>query len=308
MAFVGLHIHKTAGTSLLRYFEKHASRRIYGAYALRNYRLLELPLWASANITSRDIFWGHSIYESFFYDVAEPIKLFTFLRHPNDRIISWYNMLKRRNKLKKAVSFTAFATLNANSISRMLTNRFPSLISSSTASLSDQAISVLDKMAFVGFQEHYSSHLPALLEWMKAPLCVETLNTYHNKAKTSPNDNGNNIAILNKLNEQDLRLYALAYERYGEDPLHSNRECFQELLSHSTMLDRAEIKKHQTKAAQKAFVNSLRYSLGDAGLEFYIRNLSRSYLNCEHICEQIMSRSQSKSEKSRYDLLDEDRV
>ena len=75
MPFIGLHIHKTAGTSLLRYLEQQAPMRLYGAYALRNFRLLEIPLWASTNLTTRDIFWGHAIYESFFYDLAQPVQL-----------------------------------------------------------------------------------------------------------------------------------------------------------------------------------------------------------------------------------------
>ena len=292
MPFIGLHIHKTAGTSVLRYLERHAPSRLYGAYALRNFRLLELPLWASANLTSRDIFWGHAIYESFFYDVAEPVRLFTFLRDPTERIISWYSMLKRRKKLKKsAISLEAFATAHSNSMCRMLVMRFPSLVEDESALLSDQAMAVLEKMGFVGFQCHYSDHFTQLLEWMRVPICTQTLGARHNTAKKSSALDWEDQALLQRLNDQDHRLYALAYERYGAQPLHPERQLLMDSLISMANVDRAAIRQKQLKSAQKKFVSSLRFSLGDVGMESYVCRLNASFGACERVLDKALKRS-----------------
>lgn len=287
---------------MLRYLEQHAPLRLYGAYALRNYRLLELPLWASANLSSRDIFWGHAIYESFYYDVAEPIRLFTFLRDPNERILSWYSMLKRRKKLKKsAIGLEAFAVAHSNSICRMLVMRFPSLVGDSSAPLADQAMAVLECMGFVGFQCHYSDHLPQLLDWMRVPICTQTLGTRHNTAKKASILDSEDQAMLQRLNDQDHRLYTLAYERYGQRPLHPERQVLMGTLISKDNADRVAIRQKQLKAAQKKFISSLRFSLGDAGLESYIRRLNGSFITCERLLDKALKRSYNVIEASRED-------
>ncbi|MGB7565032.1 MAG: hypothetical protein WBM08_09790 [Prochlorococcaceae cyanobacterium] len=296
MPFVGLHIHKTAGTSLLRYFEQQVPFRLYGAYSLRNFRLLELPLWASTNLTSRDIFWGHAIYESFFYDVAKPLNLFTFLRDPSERIHSWYSMLKRRKKLKKsAASLEMFATSHANSICLMLVTRFPSLVGDPTASLSDQALSVLEHMGFVGFQCHYSSHLPQMLEWMQVPISSDTVNARHNTAKRALKIDPAEQRLLDQLNEEDNRLYTLAFQRYADQPLNPERQVNLGSLLSNSAIDRQKIRTRQTKNAQRKFINSLRHSLGDVGVEAYLRSLNKTFGQCEYLLDKALAHSNSES-------------
>lgn len=292
MPFVGLHIHKTAGTSLLRYLEQQAPFRLYGAYSLRNFRLLELPLWASGNLTSRDIFWGHAIYESFFYETSEPLSLFTFLRDPSERIYSWYSMLKRRKKLKKsATSLETFAASHSNSICMMLVTRFPSLAGDPSASLSDQALSVLDQMGFVGFQSHYSTHLPLMLEWMRVPINSEILSARHNTAKRSLAIDFSEQQLLDHVNQEDNRLYTLAYERYGNQPLNSERKVDLNAVLSSSTADRQTIRARQTKNAQKKFISSLRHSLGDVGVEAYVRSLNNTFGKCELLLDKVLARS-----------------
>jgi len=296
MAYVGLHIHKTAGTSLLRYLEQQAPFRLYGAYSLRNFRLHELPLWATANLTSRDIFWGHAIYESFFYDLIEPLSLFTFLRDPSERIYSWYNMLKRRNKLKKsATCIEAFATSHSNSICLMLIKRFPSLAGDTSASLSDQALSVLDQMSFVGFQSHYRTHLPIMLEWMDIPIHSETLSTRHNTAKRPLANDPGEQRLLDQLNEEDNRLYALAYQRYAEQPLNTDKKIDLRNQLNKSDTDRQVIRTQQTKSAQKKLISSLRHSLGDVGVEAYVRSLKNSFGQCDQLLDKVLAHSGSEA-------------
>ena len=288
MSFVGLHIHKTAGTSLLRYIDKQAPHRLYGAYALRNYRRLELPLWASGRQTSRDIFWGHAIYESFFYESITPLHLFTFLRDPVDRIVSWYSMLKRRKKLKKAaVSLEAFAERHKNSICKMIVSRFPSLVEDGDANLADQALSVLDHMAFVGFQSQYDIHLRCMLDWMQVPICEETLSTKHNTAKTSADIDASDKDLISRLNRQDIRFYKIAHERYANHPLNVERQVNFGTLLKKTPTEIQAIKAEQTRRAQKKFISSLRFSLGGVGMESYVKSLHASFAQCKALLAEM---------------------
>jgi hypothetical protein len=294
MPFVGLHIHKTAGTSLLRYFEQHVPLRLYGAYSLRNFRMLELPLWASANMTSRDIFWGHAIYESFFYDVATPLSLFTFLRDPSERIYSWYSMLKRRKKLKKSgTSLEAFAISHSNSICTMLVTRFPSLIGDSSASLSDRALSVLDSMGFVGLQSEYSNHLPLMLEWMQVPVSEEAISKRHNTARRHRAIDPKEQQMINQVNEEDNRLYTIACERYTCQPLNPEKKVDFSSLMINSPVDREAIRTRQSKSAQKKFISSLRHSLGDVGVEAYVRTMNKTFGQCECLLNKMLTHSQN---------------
>jgi hypothetical protein len=288
MSFVGLHIHKTAGTSFLRYIEEVSPLRLYGAYSLRNFRMLEQPLWATQNLTSRDIFWGHSIYESFFYDLSVPIRLFTFLRDPQERIISWFNMLKRRNKLKKfGLTLEEFATAHDNSMSKMLVTRFPSLIGDPTARLADQAMNVLNQMGFIGFQSHYDQHLPLLLEWMKVPILPELVQRRHNIAKASKKIAATDQASLAGLNEEDHLLFVNASKEYLHEPLHCDRNIEFRKITRIGQAERSAIKHKQTKSAQRKYINSLRFSLGDAGVDEHIKMMSESYGNCSLLFDKL---------------------
>ena len=295
MPYVGLHIHKTAGTSLLRYLEEHAPLRLYGAYALRNFRYLELPLWATHNVTSKDIFWGHSIYESFFYNVADPIRLFTFLREPNERLLSWYSMLKRRGKLKRnAQSLELFAEAHSNSMSNMLIDRFPSLIRNTSTELHRQALDILEQMCFVGFQSHYSEHLPVLLEWLNVRQNSEHHKRRHNSAPSRGNLSSSENAILDIYNEQDNKLYSLALERFAENPI-NRQEGIIFLENVECASKQEQIRSRQVKAAQKKFLSSLRYSIGEVGLEQYITNVDATYEQCK----ARLTRSSPNSEAGR---------
>ncbi|MEB3334046.1 MAG: sulfotransferase family 2 domain-containing protein [Cyanobacteriota bacterium] len=291
MPFVGLHIHKTAGTSLLRYLEEAAPLRLYGAYSLRNFRLLEQPLWASQNLTSRDIFWGHSIYESFFYDLSVPTRLFTFLRDPQERILSWFNMLKRRKKLKKAgLSLEEFALAHDNSMCAMLVSRFPSLIGDPTARLSEQAMNVLNQMSFVGFQSHFDQHLPILLELMNISVRSDLLKKRHNIARSPMQISKADQDSLAGLNEEDHLLYAKASERYIQNPLNPERKVDFHNMVGISEAERSLIKKKQTKSAQRKYISSLRFSLGDAGVEEHVKIVTGAYANCSRVLDKLIGK------------------
>lgn len=292
MPYIGLHIHKTAGTSLLRYLEAYAPQRFYGAYALRNFRLLELPLWATENHTSRDIFWGHAIYESFFYESIAPVKLFTFLRDPVERIISWYNMLKRRKKLKRsAASLEAFVESHRNSICTMLISRFPSLVEQTDQPPSSQALSILSHMGFIGFQSHFNDQLPQLLEWMDVPVKQEAIGARYNISKSVAGIDPYQRQVIEAANQEDVKLYNYAFNLYSEKPLHADRNVVFKVLASNSGNDLNAIKAVQAKKAQRKFISSLCFSLGDAGVESYLRSLNASYSHCESLISSKIKRT-----------------
>jgi hypothetical protein len=297
--FVGLHIHKTAGTSLLRYLEGSVPRRLHGAYALRNYQQSELPLWASSVPLTKDIFWGHSIYESFFYHAIRPIHLFTFLRDPSERIVSWYSMLRRRKKLKKAgMNLESFAEAHSNSICKMLISRFPSLSGPTEASLSEQAFSVLEHMSFVGFQCQYTEDLRQLLEWMKVPVHDKKLSTRHNIAKKATLIDSSDQAMLNRLNQQDNLLYSHAFECFSSTPLKQGRHLSLHSLASASGLDPKNIRSEQLRAAQKKFILGLRLSIGDIGVDSYIKQICSSFESCEQLMANVFDKNNTSSEIS----------
>ena len=294
MPFIGLHIHKTAGTSFLRYLEKMAPDRLYGAYSLRNLRRLEIPLWATPNLTSKDIFWGHMIYESFFYDIPTDLRLFTVIREPNQRLISWFRMLERRKKLKESsMSLEEFATIHANSMTKMLISRFPSLAGSKADRLSDRAMNVIEHMGFVGFQSVFSEHLPMLLEWMKVPISKDLLQARHNIANIDNKCTESESQILDLMNDEDQRFYQLAYQRYYNHPLNEERS-----VNYATMTNTFEakhsIKLQQTKSAQHKYIKSLRFSIGEAGVEDHLRSMEVGYSHCLSLWELIVRQNVKK--------------
>jgi hypothetical protein len=202
-------------------------------------------------------------------------------------------MLLRRKKLKTAeINLETFAKAHSNSICRMLIDRFPSLITTPSASLAEQAMGVLDTMGFVGFQEHYTEQLPLLLDWMKVSVCLQTIHERHNTAKKSLKISKKMGSLLEELNDQDQLLYDLAYDRYGKNPLHPERQWLGGSLPSLSNINRDYIRARQIKTAQKKFLNSLRFSLGDAGVESYIRTISQNLSDCKNLLsEDAYSRS-----------------
>lgn len=278
MVFVGLHIHKTAGTSLLRYLETHAGERLYGSYSLRNLRRLEMPLWAYDNKGEKDIFWGHSIYESFFYGMTKPARLFTFLREPQQRIVSWYKMLHRRKKLKKnCTTLEEFAAKHSNSMSKMLVNRFPTLAGDKDQRLSQRALMVLEQMTFVGLQANFSEHLKLLLELMNVPVQKDLLLARHNTDKPKRGLDIGDVAFVDKFNEEDHLLYEEAARRYFDSPVSPDRNVTWSSGFGLNQTERENLLTVQRQAAQRKFISSLQYSIGDMALESHLEQMVSSY-------------------------------
>ena len=163
--FFGLHIHKTAGMTLLEQIKGQLERDqhyINSMYAV-NFRnnVSELEERLPDELKNVRIVFGHGIHQymlTFFKD--RNVKLFTFLREPISRIISWYcydrKLLKRFGH--KVPSFEEFYNryFPHRSLCTMITQAFPVFIDSHDDPLYLQAISVLKKFYFVAILDDFS--------------------------------------------------------------------------------------------------------------------------------------------------------
>ena len=93
LIYLGLHIHKTAGTTLLEHFCKHIDTGKYkDTRSFFNYQngIHSYDEISSCAKRKTWLIWGHAVDESMLYGLKKKVFLFAFLRNPVDRIISWY--------------------------------------------------------------------------------------------------------------------------------------------------------------------------------------------------------------------------
>ena len=203
LIYFGLHIQKTAGTTLTMHLRQHVNIEKYKTAGANYYYqngvcpIDELPLSIKKKLL---IIWGHDAHESMLYKLDKKVFLFTFLRHPVDRAISWYKF--RRDRLNRKESFKEFVKSRSNHMCKMLIRKFPSLVSSKEESLSLKAISVLNHFNFIGCQENFTNHSKLLLQKMRLPLIEEVIK--YNVSKS--NDTFDQDLVAEK-NQEDLNLY-----------------------------------------------------------------------------------------------------
>jgi hypothetical protein len=218
---VGLHIQKCAGTTLQTHIAEcpRAGSWFWHTSADVNYRNSSLEIDAR-NTPSRQtvqVIWGHEVFDYFLRFFSDrPIHLFTFIRHPAKRIISWYKYEARgyekaRGTLEGFPNFEQFMSDKRNHMCRFIIDRFSSLDTSGSEILHKRAVSILDKFAFIGVQEDFQSGANHLLKFMGLPSLPED--------SRKNVDDGNldleyNMETIIGKNKQDMALYEYVLERY----------------------------------------------------------------------------------------------
>jgi hypothetical protein len=218
---VGLHVQKCAGTTLQIHIAEcpRAGSWFWHTSADVNYRNSALEVDAR-NTPSRQtvqIIWGHEVFDYFLRFFSDrPIYLFTFLRHPAKRLISWYKYEARgyeksRGTLEGFPTFSKFLADKRNHMCRFIIDRFPNLDNSGSDVPHKRAISILDKFAFIGLQEDFQAGANHLLKFMGLPPLAE--NSRQNV------DDGNldleyNMEEIMTKNKHDMALYDYVLERY----------------------------------------------------------------------------------------------
>jgi hypothetical protein len=177
--YVGLHVQKCAGTTLQMHIAEcpRASSWFWHTSPDINYQNSSLEI-EERNTPSRNhvkVLWGHAVFGYFLrFFVDRPVYLFTFLRNPAERIISWYKYEAReyekaRGSMEGFDSFDNYVIKRQNHMCRFILNRFSRLDTSGSKKLHERTISVLEKFAFVGVQEHFQEGANNLLEFMDLP-------------------------------------------------------------------------------------------------------------------------------------------
>jgi Sulfotransferase family len=218
---VGLHIQKCAGTTLQTHIAEcpRAGSWFWHTSADVNYRnsSLEIDVRNTPSQQTVQIIWGHEVFDYFLrFFVDRPIYLFTFLRHPAKRIVSWYKYEARgyeksRGTLEGFDLFGKFLVDKQNHMCHFIVNRFPHLDVSGSEILHKRAISILEKFAFIGLQEDFQTGANNLLNFMGLPLITGNVRKNVDDGNLDLEYNMDEI-IAN--NSQDMALYEYVLERY----------------------------------------------------------------------------------------------
>jgi hypothetical protein len=224
--YLGLHIQKCAGTSLQVHLEEcpRSNTWFWHTSPDINYRNSAAEVEAR-NLASRDavrVIWGHEVFAHFMGFFPErPVYLFTFLRHPARRLISWYKYEARgyeraHGTLDGFEFFEQYLKKRQDHMCRFILNRFPQLDTSDSDELHQRAISILDKFAFVGLQENFQVGADRLMEFLGLPLFPENMKRNVDDGKMSLEYDLETIVANNT---HDFALYEYALARYLDAPL-----------------------------------------------------------------------------------------
>jgi Sulfotransferase domain len=214
--FLGIHIHKTAGMTLLGQVKEQLGKDQYyinSMYAV-NFKenSNELEERTDEQLKKIRFVFGHDINEymiTFFKD--RNIKLFTFLREPIDRIVSWYCFYRKLHNLlgQNVGDFNHFYNVffPRHSICSMITNSFPSLIDNQEDPLYLQAISVLRKFYFIATVDDFSIKTPILFKQMGIHFEGKMTRNSTNYEKEMDFESQIDFDFLREDNKDDIKLY-----------------------------------------------------------------------------------------------------
>ncbi len=257
--YIGLHIPKTAGTTLLSLLEsKLPNGRFHQATNLVENAKQSIPfIEEMENTQSISAVFGHHVNAgTIHYFPQRKIYLYTFLREPIARLISHFHYQERLHKMqgRKSLSFREFSTTNCNQICRYIVNRFNIFLNKNDKKilvLHEQAIKILQAFDLVGYSEDFDKYLRLLLEDMN--IDYSDIQTVEKRNVTSHYENKlldtKKISLLERENEEDCKLYKyymgkllLLERQQAEKQLIKNpigldkkfkKECISQVMKHS---------------------------------------------------------------------------
>ena len=227
--FIGTHIPKTAGSSLIKHFEKEMdSSQINITTSLyQNARNNRCFLEDLSYLDSIRIVFGHHVDEySLLNFPKKNIYLFTFIRNPIDRIISHYFFDKRLRTFQKReiLSFEDFYNgQEKNPICNWLIKRFPSA-ASNKQNILEQTIDILKCFNFIASTSDFDKKIPIFFDKININNKIEKRNNVTNYGKEKED-------ILNiykdrivSENKDDLELYLKYNENSNDNPFGFDKE------------------------------------------------------------------------------------
>lgn len=216
--FIGLHIPKTAGTTLLYILQKNLSKHsLHQTTSLiKNAKLGISFVEEMKYLDDISTIFGHEVdAKTICYFPNKSIYLFTFIREPISRLISYFNYSQRlfASQGRGEIHIEDFIKANRNQMCRFIINRFHDFLSlddKKSLMPHEKAIKILQSFDFVGTTEHFDSSVELLLDDMNLSSYSYT-GKKKNVAKKSVNILENNIDIdidmIQSQNSEDYKLY-----------------------------------------------------------------------------------------------------
>jgi hypothetical protein len=223
--YIFLHIEKTAGTSLVSYIKDSVGENNF--YYTRP-ELLNDKKIVEQELNQYEALAGHIRYEQITKNYEDVFKI-TFLRHPIERILSFYYYAKEVHETKdhitiqsKKLDLLDFLDYCKEKNDRRFINGMTFKLANSclqTEELSSAKKNLLD-IDFIGIQENFDESL-SLLSYLTGWKPVDVVPTT-NRTKQRSNKNELSNDIINKIkeiNKDDFELYD-----YGLKLFHQKRK------------------------------------------------------------------------------------
>ncbi|MDS1309461.1 sulfotransferase family 2 domain-containing protein [Marinobacter xiaoshiensis] len=159
--FLGVHVPKCAGSSILSELKRVYGDQCYQSTSLvNNFRGSKSDLTDTYKNLDYSGYFGHHFCDELLKIIGRDVFLFTFLRDPLERAVSHYKYVNRMKQSlgRQPVAFSDFIK-TLPSMTKFLLQRFPSLVDQScrTEQAWLKAASILKKFDFVGDTEGIES-------------------------------------------------------------------------------------------------------------------------------------------------------
>lgn len=230
--YIGLHIPKTAGMTLLNLLEKKFPLgNLHQTTSLAKNAELGIPfIEEMANTENIESLFGHHVdAQTICYFPNREIYLYTFIREPISRLISHFYYHERLCKAqnRESLSLQEFADSNKNQMCKFIVNRFSVFLSKEelkSLSLHEKAIKILQTFDLVGSSDEFDEYLLLLLQDMKVEkekdlvrkIGKKNVNPHKNNKQLDLEENTEFKDILVKENGEDCKLYEY-YQVYSKE-------------------------------------------------------------------------------------------
>ena len=225
LTFVGLHIPKCAGTSILDIARSslNESEFFQSTSILQNYQSNKLDFLYTRKDNLK-LVWGHTIHEEMLKFFGQRVRLFTGLRHPIERFKSELNYLVRlaKEQGRPPPDLSNYVHKISNPICKFLISHFPT-IAGDAGSLADRGMRILSACNHVYFSENFNETVGILFAAMG--LSIRPV-----KSNSAPND-VQNFEIDQSKHLQDLDLYNRALGRFKERSIKDSLNLISPLIA-----------------------------------------------------------------------------
>ncbi len=306
--FIGVHIPKTAGTTLIKILEKEFGfNGFHQTTNLQRNADLGIPFIEEMHDTSNyKVLFGHHVDEkTLFHFLNRNIYLFTFIRDPIQRILSQYRfcigLAKRQNS--QPVGFDSFySALQKNLLCNWIISRFSSFLDDNDVSLPlhQKAIKILRCFKFICSTEEFDSKVVDLLGEMK----VSSENMIIPRANVSGQKNVEiefDLETIRKDNKEDIALYSNFCEARKINPLAQNPLIFDNDYYQRKILELSSQSYNKKQNLKSRFSQAAREYKSYGNLENEIKKTKIDLLNKTLKLEVLLSHSNnSKLKKSDF--------